>query len=45
MIACANKECGYKRAIVSAEDAAEEALAMTAAARAAGDAPAMPAPP
>jgi len=36
MIACANKECGYKRPILSAEEAAEEAEAVAKAARPAG---------
>ena len=33
MIACADKECGYKRPIVSAEEAAEEAEATAAITR------------
>ncbi len=33
MIACANKECGYKQPIVSAEDAAEDAAMLASAGR------------
>jgi DNA topoisomerase-1 len=44
MIGCANKECGYKRAVVSAEDAAEEAEALASLGRASGSAAAAPPP-